>query len=148
MNAIDTASPTDGADVAAFLRSLPLPDLWLRFGGRPDWLLERLFRDAERGATLARRHGRIVGVLDYVHTGCGLEIGVVVAERHRRLGVASAMLAATLARAPYRGEAVLAYASWGNVPAVRWLQRNGFGASGGSAEPLLFVHASARCSAV
>ena len=136
---VDEATASNGDEVATFLRSLPPVDALLRFGGRPDWLIERLFREGERGATIARVDGAAVGLVDYVHTRCGLEFGIVVAAPHRRRWIASALLAATLRRAPAPGEPVFAYASRANVAAVQWLRKQGFVARPGSGEPLLFV---------
>jgi ribosomal protein S18 acetylase RimI-like enzyme len=125
------ATAADEGEVAAFLRSLPAADLHRRFGGRPDWLIERLFHEAERGATIARADGTVVGIVDYARTARGVEIGVVVAAPHRGRGIASRLLAATLQRLDSR-EPVFAYASRENVPAVRWLRKNGFAGYAGS----------------
>src|ERR1700694_840107 len=103
------ATTADAEYIAAFLRALPAPDAQRRFGGRPDWLIDRLFREAQRGATIARLDGELIGRVDDARTSGGNEIGVVVAAQHRRRGIASALLAATLER--IAGEHVVAYAS-------------------------------------
>jgi ribosomal protein S18 acetylase RimI-like enzyme len=140
------AAAADADEVAAFLRSLPAADARLRFGGRPDWLIERLFHEAQRGATIARIDGEMVGMVDYAFTACGVEIGVVVASPHRRRGIASALLTATLARL---GPAVpvIAYASRENVPAVRWLRKHGFVGRAATSDPVLFARSAAQARA-
>lgn len=133
--------------VGSFFRSLPEVDVRARFGlggpGAADWLIERLASEPARGVLTARIDDHIVAVMDHAHAGCGIELGVVVAATHRRLGIGSSLLRSLLGHARECNEPLLAHANRSNAAAVSFLLRNGFAVHGGSLDARLFASATA-----
>jgi ribosomal protein S18 acetylase RimI-like enzyme len=117
-------------DVEEFFHHLTPQELRDRFGlpgsSAVDWLLERLARDANRAAFVARVGGRVAAVLDCVRDAGEVEFGLVVGTEFRRRGIGSALVRRLEAATHRSGMSLVASCEWTNTPALALLRGLGF----------------------
>ncbi|MBV8580057.1 MAG: GNAT family N-acetyltransferase [Candidatus Eremiobacteraeota bacterium] len=135
----------DAEPLASFLAALRPRDLLDRFHApsraAAEWLLGELTAFGDHGALVSVDDvGALVGLLDYAPCGEDAELGIVVVAARRRLGLGTALTAASLTLLAARGvRAARAFVRRDNRPALRILSRLRFARTGADEGVLTYV---------